>query len=94
MTTSIWKQTDEAFKAAGLVRRVQFEIGHIRLVEKFVPRGMAVGLVPERIAQGIQGLPLLAFSQACSGNRFDQAAKPPSALRLAPVMYPASGPAR
>ena len=50
------RQTDEAFQAAGLQRRVQFEIGHIRLVEKFVRRGMAVGLVPERVAQGVEGV--------------------------------------
>ena len=39
-------------------RRVQFEIGHVRLVEKFVQRGMAVGLVPERVAQGFEGVAL------------------------------------
>lgn len=54
--TGARRQTDEAFQAAGLVRRVQFEIGHIRLVEKFVQRGMALGLVPERVAQGFQGV--------------------------------------
>jgi DNA-binding transcriptional LysR family regulator len=43
---------------------VQFEIGHIRLVEKFVQRGMAVGLVPERIAQGIQGVALARLTDA------------------------------
>jgi DNA-binding transcriptional LysR family regulator len=48
--TGARRQTDEAFQAAGLVHRVQFEIGHIRLVEKFVQRGLAIGLVPERIA--------------------------------------------
>ncbi|TLP61103.1 MULTISPECIES: LysR family transcriptional regulator [Pseudomonas] len=54
--TGARRQTDEAFQAVGVVRRVQFEIGHIRLVEKFVQRGMAVGLVPERIARGFQGV--------------------------------------
>lgn len=54
--TGARRQTDEAFEAVGLQRRVQFEIGHVRLVEKFVQRGMAVGLVPERVAQGIEGV--------------------------------------
>lgn len=54
--TGARRQTDEAFEALGLQRRVQFEIGHVRLVEKFVQRGMAVGLVPERVAQGIEGV--------------------------------------
>ncbi|WHH52260.1 LysR family transcriptional regulator [Pseudomonas sp. Ap32] len=54
--TGARRQTDEAFQAVGLQRRVQFEIGHVRLVEKFVQRGMAVGLVPERVAQGIEGV--------------------------------------
>ncbi|MFJ4051636.1 LysR family transcriptional regulator [Pseudomonas hunanensis] len=54
--TGARRQTDEAFQAEGLQRRVQFEIGHVRLVEKFVQRGMAVGLVPERVAQGIEGV--------------------------------------
>ncbi|MDF9755770.1 LysR family transcriptional regulator [Pseudomonas hunanensis] len=52
--TGARRQTDEAFQAAGLRHRVQFEIGHIRLVEKFVQRSMAVGLVPERIARGFK----------------------------------------
>jgi DNA-binding transcriptional LysR family regulator len=56
--TGARRQTDEAFQAAGLQRRVQFEIGHVRLVEKFVQRGMAVGLVPERVAQGFEGVAL------------------------------------
>ncbi|NWL45483.1 LysR family transcriptional regulator [Pseudomonas hunanensis] len=54
--TGARRQTDEAFEALGLQRRVQFEIGHVRLVEKFVQRGMAVGLVPERVVQGIEGV--------------------------------------
>ncbi|MBA1221985.1 LysR family transcriptional regulator [Pseudomonas fulva] len=54
--TGARRQTDEAFQAAGLQRRVQFEIGHVRLVEKFVQRGMAIGLVPERVAQGFDGV--------------------------------------
>ncbi|MFT0521061.1 LysR family transcriptional regulator [Pseudomonas faucium] len=62
--TGARRQTDEAFQAAGLVRRVQFEIGHIRLVEKFVQRGMAVGLVPERSAQGIPGVAVARLADA------------------------------
>ncbi|BBH47426.1 LysR family transcriptional regulator [Pseudomonas sp. KU43P] len=62
--TGARRQTDEAFLAAGVVRRVKFEIGHIRLVEKFVQRGMAVGLVPERIAQGISGVAVARLADA------------------------------
>lgn len=62
--TGARRQTDEAFLAAGVQRRVQFEIGHIRLVEKFVQRGMAVGLVPERIAQGFQGVAMAYLDEA------------------------------
>lgn len=60
--TGARRQTDEAFQAAGFARKVQFEIGHIGLVEKFVQRGMAVGLVPERVAReftGVSRVPLL-----------------------------------
>ncbi|HDS1737913.1 MULTISPECIES: LysR family transcriptional regulator [Pseudomonas] len=62
--TGARRQTDEAFMAAGLVRRVQFEIGHIRLVEKFVQRGMALGLVPERTAQGFERVSLVRLTDA------------------------------
>jgi DNA-binding transcriptional LysR family regulator len=62
--TGARRQTDEAFQAAGLRHRVQFEIGHIRLVEKFVQRGMALGLVPERIARGFQGVAMVPLVDA------------------------------
>ncbi|WP_248919216.1 LysR family transcriptional regulator [Pseudomonas entomophila] len=62
--TGARRQTDEAFQAAGLRHRVQFEIGHIRLVEKFVQRGMAVGLVPERIARGFEGVAMARLVDA------------------------------
>ena len=48
--TGARRQTDEAFAAAGLGHRVQFEVTNIRLVEKFVQRKLAVGLVPARTA--------------------------------------------
>lgn len=50
------RQTDEAFAAVGVRHRVQFEVGNIRLVEKFVQRGLALGLVPARIAAGFSGV--------------------------------------
>lgn len=43
---------------------MQFEIGHIRLVEKFVQRGMAVGLVPERLAEGMPGVAVARLGDA------------------------------
>lgn len=62
--TGARRQTDEAFQAAGLVHRVQFEIGHIRLVEKFVQRGLAIGLVPERIANDFAGVSVARLDDA------------------------------
>ncbi|PAV70805.1 hypothetical protein WR25_25009 [Diploscapter pachys] len=62
--TGARRQTDEAFQAAGLRHRVQFEIGHIRLVEKFVQRSMAVGLVPERIARGFTQVAMVPLVDA------------------------------
>jgi len=62
--TGARRQTDEAFQAAGLVHRVQFEIGHIRLVEKFVQRGLAIGLVPERIANEFAGVSVAHLDDA------------------------------
>ncbi|MFK3680441.1 LysR family transcriptional regulator [Pseudomonas sp. NPDC088890] len=62
--TGARRQTDEAFQAAGLVHRVQFEIGHIRLVEKFVQRGLAIGLVPERIANEFAGVGVARLDDA------------------------------
>lgn len=50
------RQTDEAFAAAGVRHRVQFEVGSIGLIEKFVQRGLALGLVPARIAAGFKGV--------------------------------------
>lgn len=50
------RQTDEAFAAAGVRHRVQFEVGSIGLIEKFVQRGLALGLVPARIAAGFSGV--------------------------------------
>jgi len=46
------------------VHRVQFEIGHIRLVEKFVQRGLAIGLVPERIANEFAGVGVARLDDA------------------------------
>ena len=62
--TGARRQTDEAFQAAGLVHRVQFEIGHIRLVEKFVQRDLAIGLVPERIANEFAGVSVAHLDDA------------------------------
>lgn len=62
--TGARRQTDEAFQAAGLRHRVQFEIGHILLVEKFVQRGLAIGLVPEPVASQFQGVKAISLSDA------------------------------
>lgn len=54
--TGARRQTDEAFAAAGLRHRVQFEVGNTALIEKFVQRGLAVGLVAGSIAAGFEGV--------------------------------------
>lgn len=62
--TGARRQTDEAFAAAGLQHRVQFEVGTTRLIEKFVQRGLAVGLVAERIASGFERVVVLPVNDA------------------------------
>ncbi|MDG9883200.1 LysR family transcriptional regulator [Pseudomonas sp. GD04058] len=62
--TGARRQTDEAFTAAGLRHRVQFEVGTTNLIEKFVQRGLALGLVAERVAAGFQRVKVLPVSDA------------------------------
>ncbi|MEE1922920.1 LysR family transcriptional regulator [Pseudomonas sp. 148P] len=62
--TGARRQTDEAFAAAGLRHRVQFEVGTTRLIEKFVQRGLALGLVAERIAGGFERVAVRPVSDA------------------------------
>ncbi|MFJ4373818.1 LysR family transcriptional regulator [Pseudomonas japonica] len=62
--TGARRQTDEAFAAAGLRHRVQFEVGTTGLIEKFVQRGLALGLVAERIATGFERVAVLPVSDA------------------------------
>ena len=62
--TGARRQTDEAFAAAGLRHRVQFEVGTTRLIEKFVQRGLALGLVAERIAGDFERVVVRQVSDA------------------------------
>ena len=62
--TGARRQTDEAFATAGLRHRVQFEVGTTNLIEKFVQRGLALGLVAERVAAGFQRVKVLPISDA------------------------------
>jgi len=50
------RQTDETFAALGLPHRVRFETGNMQLLERFVRRGLAIGLVPHSIAATLAGL--------------------------------------
>jgi len=50
--------------AAGVRHRVQFEVTNIRLVEKFAKRGLAIGLVPARIANSFNGVMSVAIEDA------------------------------
>ncbi len=103
------RQTDEAFAAARLSHRVQFEITDMHLVEQFVRRGLAVGLVPAAVARGFSGVTAVpvsdapvrrvyliwshtptpaarAFIEMLEQSLADQAPKPPSMVKLAPVI--------
>lgn len=62
--TSARRQTDEAFTAQRLHHRVQFEVDSMDLVEKFVRRGLAIGLVPARIAHGLREMVAIPVSDA------------------------------
>ncbi|MNJ47310.1 HTH-type transcriptional regulator CynR [compost metagenome] len=62
--TGARRQTDEAFAAAGVRHRVQFEVTNVRLVEKFVQRSLAVGLVPARIASSFKDVAIVAVRDA------------------------------
>ena len=62
--TGARRQTDEAFASAGLRHRVQFEVGTTNLIEKFVQRGLALGLVAERVAAGFQRVRVVPISDA------------------------------
>ncbi|MNU54847.1 HTH-type transcriptional regulator GltC [compost metagenome] len=54
--TGARRQTDDAFAAAGLPHQVRFEVNLMELVERFVRHGLAVGIVPVRIADGFEGV--------------------------------------
>ncbi len=62
--TSARRQTDEAFTAKRLQHRVQFEVDSMDLVEKFVRRGLAIGLVPAKIAEGLREMVAIPVSDA------------------------------
>lgn len=64
--SSARQQTDTAFAALGLSRRVRFEISHIHLLECFVRRGLAVGLAPTSTAATFHGLPRVPVCDAPS----------------------------
>lgn len=58
------RQTDEAFAAKRLSHRVQFEVESMDLLKKFVRRGLAIGLVPSKVAQSMRGLVAISVSDA------------------------------
>lgn len=62
--TAARRQTDEAFAAKRLHHRVQFEVTTMDLVAKFVRRGLAVGLVPAKMAEGFRGVISIPVSDA------------------------------
>ncbi|WP_462382752.1 LysR substrate-binding domain-containing protein [Pseudomonas sp. Marseille-QA0892] len=62
------RQTDEAFAALGLPHRVRFETTNMQLLERFVRRGLAVGLVPRSIVDNFQGIASVPVSDAPTRN--------------------------
>ena len=62
------RQTDEAFAALGLPHRVRFETSNMQLLERFVRRGLAIGLVPHSIAITFVGLAQVPVSDAPQRN--------------------------
>lgn len=58
------QQTDAAFRAAGIERRVAFEVNHAELLEQIVRQGLAIGLVPEQSALGYAGLLRVRIEEA------------------------------
>ncbi|WP_137939852.1 LysR substrate-binding domain-containing protein [Chitinivorax sp. B] len=54
--SSARRQTDEAFAAVGVGRHVSFEISHVDLMYRIIRRGLAVGLMPEKVAAGYTDL--------------------------------------
>jgi len=62
------RQTDEAFAALGLPHRVRFETSNMQLLERFVRRGLAIGLVPHSIAATLAGLASVPVSDAPQRN--------------------------
>lgn len=58
------RQTDEAFAAAGVRRRVQYEVSHVDLLESIIRRGLALGLVPAATAVGYRELAVVPVQHA------------------------------
>ncbi len=57
-------QTDKAFAAADIDYRIRFEVNHLALIVQFVASGMAVGLVPESMADAQPGVVAIGIEDA------------------------------
>jgi DNA-binding transcriptional LysR family regulator len=62
--TAARQQTDRAFEAAGVERKVKFEADHAELIEGIVREGLAVGLVPQQTAPWLKGLACIAVEDS------------------------------
>ena len=62
--TAARRQTDEAFAIKQQHHRVQFEVTTMDLVERFVRRGLAVGLIPAKIAEDFHDVISIPVSDA------------------------------
>lgn len=58
------QQTDVAFQAAGIARRVAFEVNHVELLIDVVRQNLAIGLVPATTAQAHAGLVVVPIAEA------------------------------
>jgi DNA-binding transcriptional LysR family regulator len=50
------QQTDAAFLAAGIERRVAFEVNHAELLESIIGQGLAIGMIPLHSSAAHRGL--------------------------------------
>ena len=58
------QQTDVAFQAAGINRRVTFEVNHADLIKSLIRQGVAIGLVPSLTAASCDDLITVPVTEA------------------------------
>ena len=98
--TAARRQTDEAFRRAGVRRTVLFEVGSVEFVLDFVARGLAVGLIPAGYRMRASGIELVRLADPpIREQRVVTSTRPSAAtlaflaeLRISPRPMPAACP--